>query len=89
MGARAAASAQTDGGASVLASQVVGDSLAQAGMTCGPPSVTGTFTPGGRVTVTASCNVDLGDVTRFGMIPGSRMLTASATEVIDRTRGAG
>ena len=90
MGARAAAGAQTAGGGANVAARVVGQSLAGAGMTrCGAPGVAGTWTPGGRVTVTVSCTVDLGDVTRFGLIPGSRTLTASATEVIDRTRGGG
>ena len=73
-GARAAVSAQTAGGATALASDVVADSLAQVGMSCEPPAVAGTFTPGGSVTVTVSCTVDLGDVTRFGAIPGSRTL---------------
>jgi Flp pilus assembly protein TadG len=90
VGARAAAGAQTAGGASAVASQVVADSLAGVGMTdCASPAVAGTFTPGGRVTVTVTCVVDLGDVTKFGLIPGSRRLSASATELIDRTRGAG
>jgi len=89
VGARAAASAQTAGGASVLASTVVADALAQVGMSCGNPSVAGRFTPGGTVTVTVSCTVDLGDLTELGAIPGSRTLTASATEVIDRVRGGG
>jgi Flp pilus assembly protein TadG len=90
VGARAAASAQTAGGASNVASRVVADSLAGVGMTsCGAPDVAGSWTPGGRVTVTVSCVVDLGDLTEFGLIPGSRTLTASATEVIDRTRGGG
>ena len=87
VGARAAAGAQTAGGASVLAGDVVGRSLAQYGMSCPAPAVGGSFTPGGRVTVTVTCVVDLGDVTRFGFIPGTRTLTATATEVIDRTRG--
>jgi Flp pilus assembly protein TadG len=88
VGARAAAAAQTAGGGTNAAARVVRDSLAGVGMTqCGAPSVSGTWTPGGRVTVTVSCVVDLGDVTRLGVIPGSRTLTASATEVIDRTRG--
>jgi Flp pilus assembly protein TadG len=89
VGARAAASAQTLGGATVLASDVVADALAQVGMSCGAPSVSGVFTPGGSVTVTVSCQVDLGDLTAFGWLPGSRTLQASATEVIDRSRGAG
>ena len=88
VGARAAAGAQTAGGGSSVAARVVRDSLAGVGMTeCGAPDVSGTWTPGGRVTVTVTCVVDLGDVTRFGIIPGSRTLTASATEVVDRTRG--
>jgi len=89
VGARAAASAQTAGGASALATDVVADALAQVGMSCGAPTVAGTFTPGGAVTVTVSCTVDLGDLTELGAIPGSRTLTASATEVIDRLRGGG
>jgi Flp pilus assembly protein TadG len=88
VGARAAAGAQTAGGGSSVATRVVGASLAGVGMTqCGTPTVSGTWTPGGRVTVTVTCVVDLGDVTHFGIIPGSRTLTASATEVVDRTRG--
>jgi len=88
VGARAAAGAQTAGGGTSAAARVVHDSLAGVGMTdCSAPSVSGTWTPGGRVTVTVTCVVDLGDVTRLGVIPGSRTLTASATEVIDRTRG--
>jgi Flp pilus assembly protein TadG len=87
VGARAAAGAQTAGGGSARATDVVADALAQVGMTCGAPAVAGTFTPGGSVTVTVSCTVDLGDVTQFALLPGSRTLTASATEVIDRTRG--
>jgi Flp pilus assembly protein TadG len=87
VGARAAASAQTAGGAAALATDVVADALAQVGMSCDPPAVVGTFTPGGSVTVTVSCTVDLGDVTAFGAIPGSRTLTESATEVVDRVRG--
>jgi Flp pilus assembly protein TadG len=90
VGARAAADAQTLGGATALASRVVVESLAGVGMTdCRPPAVAGTFTPGGRVTVTVSCVVDLGDVTKLGVLPGSRTLRASASEVIDRTRGVG
>jgi Flp pilus assembly protein TadG len=89
VGARAAVSAQTLGGATALATDVVADSLAQVGMTCAAPRVDGAFRPGGSVTVTVSCVVDLGDLTALGVLPGSRTLEASATEVIDRTRGAG
>lgn len=89
VGARAAASAQTSGGGSALANEVVLDSLRHAGMACvaGPSvAVTGSWTPGGQVTVTVSCTASLADVTRLGL-PGSRTLRATATEVIDRTRG--
>ena len=89
VGARAAASAQTSGGGSALAQAVVADSLRRAGLACasGPSvAVGGPWVPGGRVTVTVSCTTSLADVTKFG-IPGARTLTATATEVIDRTRG--
>jgi Flp pilus assembly protein TadG len=90
VGARAAASAQTQGGGAALADQVVGESLSRVGMSdCGTPDVGGSWTPGGRVTVTVTCEVSLGDLLAFGRIPGSRTLRASATEVIDRTRGGG
>jgi Flp pilus assembly protein TadG len=89
VGARAAASAQTSGGGSALAGEVVADSLRRAGLSCasGPSvAVGGSWAPGGRVTVTVVCTASLADVTKFGL-PGSRTLTASATEVIDSTRG--
>jgi len=89
VGARAAVSAQTSGGGSALARDVVVDSLLRAGLSCasGPAvSIGGSWVPGGQVTVTVSCTASLADVTKFGL-PGSRTLTASATEVIDRTRG--
>jgi hypothetical protein len=56
---------------------------------CGAPDVAGTWFPGGRVTVTVTCVVSLGDLANFGRIPITRTLRASATETIDRTRGAG
>ena len=88
VGAGAAVAAQTAGGADARANVVVSESLAGSGSCRSQDtSVTGSFTPGGRVTVSVSCVVALGDVTRFGFLPGSRTLTASATEVIDRTRG--
>jgi Flp pilus assembly protein TadG len=89
VGARAAASAQTSSGGRALANEVVLDSLHHAGMACmaGPSvTVTGSWTPGGRVVVTVSCTASLADVTSLGL-PGARTLRATATEVIDRTRG--
>ena len=89
IGARAAANAQTSGGGSALAREVVVASLRSAGLSCasGPAvSVAGDWTPGGRVTVTVSCTASLADITNLGL-PGSRSLTATASELIDRTRG--
>jgi Flp pilus assembly protein TadG len=89
VGARAAASAQTERGGNTLARAVVLDSLREAGLSCaGGPSVAvgGPWRPGGRVTVTVSCTASLADITKLGL-PGSRTLRATATEVIDRVRG--
>jgi Flp pilus assembly protein TadG len=89
VGARAAASAQTSGGGRALANEVVLDSLRDAGMACasGPSvAVAGSWVPGGRVSVSVSCTTSLADVTRLGL-PGARTLRATATEVIDATRG--
>ena len=90
VGARAAAAAQTHGGGQSRAAAVAADSLAQAGMRCAPTvSVGGDYRPGGRVTVTVSCEASLGDLVGLGLPLGSRTLTATATEVIDVTRGGG
>jgi Flp pilus assembly protein TadG len=89
VGARAAAAAQTAGGGQARAGQVVADTLRRAGMSCaGGPSISvgGSWAPGGRVTVTVACTASLADLTQFG-IPGSKTLRATATEVIDVTRG--
>jgi Flp pilus assembly protein TadG len=89
VGARAAAQAQTLGGATARAEAVVADSLADAGLACtsGATSVTGDMRPGGAVSVSVTCVVDLSDVTGLGPIPGSRTLRATAREAIDVVRG--
>lgn len=91
VGARAAANAQTAGGGQARAQEVVAESLADAGLACSSRSVRvgGDYTPGGRVTVTVSCVASLGDLMGLGLPIGSRRLTATASEVIDRTRGGG
>jgi Flp pilus assembly protein TadG len=91
VGARAATGAQTMGGAQERASTVVRRSLANSGLSCASHDVgvSGAMRPGGRITVSVSCVVDLGDVTELGPIPGSRTLRASATEIIDVIRGGG
>jgi hypothetical protein len=41
------------------------------------------------VSVTVSCTVSLDDVAHLNVAVGSRTMTATATEVIDRNRGEG
>lgn len=92
VGARAAAQANTAGGARARAEQVVDATLADSGLTCVDRSVsvdTGDLRPGGRVSVTVSCTVSLDDVAHLKLALGSRTMTATATEVIDRNRGDG
>ncbi len=48
---------------------------------------TGDFEPGGTVTVTVRCEASMADVTLLG-VPGRRIFTASAVEVIDTYRSA-
>jgi Flp pilus assembly protein TadG len=88
-GARAAARAQTLGGATERAMAVVRDSLADAGLACTSQhtAVAGDMRPGGVLTVTVRCVVDLGDVSGLGPVPGSRTLHATASEMIDIVRG--
>lgn len=43
------------------------------------------FSAGGRITVTVTCSVGLSDIALPG-IPGTRDVTATSTEVIDRHR---
>jgi Flp pilus assembly protein TadG len=91
VGARAAAAAQSMAGAHRRAATVVAESLADSGLSCVQRSVSvaGSLQPGGRITVTVRCVASLADVTRYGFIPGSRTLTATAAEVIDVRRGGG
>jgi Flp pilus assembly protein TadG len=87
--ARAAAQAQTVGGATERATAVAGESLADAGLSCTTQqtSVTADMRPGGRVGVTVTCVVDLSDVAGLAIIPGARTLSATAWEIIDAARG--
>jgi hypothetical protein len=41
------------------------------------------------VSVTVSCTVSLDDVAHLQLALGSRTMTATASEVVDRTRGDG
>ena len=89
VGARSAAGAQTLDGARRRASDVVATTLSSSGLACASSTtaVTGDVRPGGRMTVTVSCTVALADITNFGLLPGSRTMRATATEVIDLNRG--
>lgn len=90
-GARAAATARTSGQAASDATAVVDTMLAGRGVACsgGPGvAVSGAGVPGGVVTVTVSCTVDLSDVVVVGF-PGSRGVSVSAVEYVDATRAAG
>ena len=88
--ARAAVTAQTFEAAQVRATAVATDTLTGSGMHCASTSttITGNLEPGGRITVTVACVVSLDDVNAPGLaLAGSKTLAASATEVVDRTRG--
>ena len=92
VGARAAAQANTAGGARARAEQVVSATLADSGLTCVDQWISvdaGDLRPGGRVSVTVSCTVSLDDVANLQLALGSRTMTATASEVIDRNRGEG
>jgi TadE-like protein len=90
-GARAAARAQTLGGATEAAVEVVAESLGESGLACARQStvVDGVLAPGGVISVTVTCVVDLSDVVGLGPIPGARTLSATASEAVDAVRGGG
>jgi Flp pilus assembly protein TadG len=91
VGARAAAAAQSMGGAEQRAEVVVSESLADSGLAClsRRVGVGGSLQPGGRVSVTVTCVASMADLSGFGLLPGDRTLTATASEVVDRVRGGG
>ncbi|HEX2317195.1 MAG TPA: TadE family protein [Thermomonospora sp.] len=83
---RAASIARSAGDARRFAERAAGDSLRDTHWCRGGPSVstdTRQWGPGGRVTVTVSCTVDLGDLAFIGL-PGSRTFTGDAVAPIDR-----
>jgi Flp pilus assembly protein TadG len=89
--ARAASIARTTTGARTAATELASRRLADQGLTCGSLTVvtdTTDFHAGGSVTSTVRCSVDLSDLIGLG-VPGSRVLTASATEPIDVYRRTG
>lgn len=89
--ARAASLARAPGAAVADARAAAAASLGDGGPTCRSLSVdvdAGALRPGGRVAVTVACAVPLSDLVGLGL-PGTRVVSASASEVVDTYRGAG
>ncbi|MBW8484703.1 pilus assembly protein [Actinomadura sp. PM05-2] len=90
---RSASVARSAGGAADLARESADDSLAGRSWCAGGPQVAvdlGDWGPGGRVAVTISCDVDLGDMALIGL-PGTKRLTGRAVAPVDEYtyRGGG
>lgn len=89
--ARAASLSNTPTAAAIEAERVAVANLVGAGLACshGFDVVVDTndFAPGGSVRVVVTCHGSLADLALIG-VPGSRVLTASAVEVIDAYRGS-
>lgn len=86
--ARAASIRQTGGAARIDAQRTASRALADRGVTCRRFDVradTSRLRPAGDVRVRVSCTVRLADLAPLGL-PGSRTITATATEVVDRFR---
>jgi Flp pilus assembly protein TadG len=92
--ARAASLARSPGRADTEGTQAARDTLTGAGLSCAGSSVdidTTAFRPGGQVTASVICTVDLSNMALAGL-PGSLTLRASATSPIEGLRdltGAG
>ena len=90
--ARAASQSQTWDQALAAATTTAEATLAARDVTCRTVTVElsdpATFTAGGRVSASVSCEVVLADVALPGL-PGSRQVGATSTEPIDQYRGIG
>jgi Flp pilus assembly protein TadG len=90
--ARAASLAQTFDEAVDEAARTARASLSDQHVTCANLTVLGgdpaRFVPGGEVTISVSCDVQLSDVVIPG-VPGSRTVSSVSTEIIDRYRSVG
>lgn len=87
--ARTGSIARTEAAARAQAEQTARDTLAARGLSCADATVTvttGGLRPGGAVTVSVACRVPLSDLVLLG-VPGSRVVTATATSSIDQWRG--
>ena len=88
--ARAASIARDPATATAMAAQAATAALGSDHVTCGHLGVvtdTAAFAPGGEVTVTVTCTVDLADLTGL-RLPPAESITASATSVVDTYRQA-
>lgn len=89
--ARAASLAGDANAAINEANRVAQANLTTAGMSCANGLAvdvsTANFSPGGWVTVTVSCNASFADVASLS-VPGSRVFTGAATEVVDTYRAS-
>ena len=90
--ARAARAASLTGDAAsaeAAATGIATANLATAGIACRQVDigVTADMRPGGMVTVQVACEVSNADLALL-TVPGSRWSSASATQVVDRHRGA-
>lgn len=89
--ARAASLTRTPTAATRAAEQAATAALSHAGVDCLDPAVvvdTSDFTPGGLVTVTVSCRLDLSYAAALLATGDQRTLTATASSPIDTYRAA-
>ncbi|MGW5721922.1 TadE/TadG family type IV pilus assembly protein [Amycolatopsis sp. NPDC003865] len=90
--ARAASLQRTPPAATAAAQATATSALADAGLVCRDATVstTASATPGSTVVVSVRCTVDFGQALVLG-VPGSRTLSAEASEVVDiyRSQPAG
>lgn len=87
--ARAASLTRAPLNAVTAATQTADQALSAAGGACRAPAVSvdvSQFRPGGVVTVTVSCHLDLSQAALLG-VPTSRTLTATASSPVDTWRG--
>lgn len=87
--ARTGSIARTEPAARAQAERTARDTLSGRGLACSDATVsvaTGGLRPGGAFTVTVSCRVPLADLVLLG-VPGSRVVSATATSPIDQWRG--
>lgn len=83
--ARAASIARDPGNAIAMAQQAATTALGSDHVTCGDLTVatdTADFAPGGEVSVTVTCHVDLADLVGL-RLPASQAISSTATSVID------